>query len=76
MEFLNDVDIISLKCLIQKMLNVLVYIIPVPGLPPIAVLPRIPEAVPGGRAAPPAVPGGLRPWLVLNACCNSIDFNI
>ena len=58
------------------MLNVLVYSIPVPGLPPIAVLPRIPEAVPGGRAAPPAVPGGLRPWLVRNACCNLIDFNI
>ena len=53
----------------------LVYTIPVPGLPPIAVLPRIPDAVPGGRAAPPAVPGGLRPWLVLNACCNSINFN-
>ena len=50
------------------MLNVLEYFIPVPGRPPIAVLPRIPEAVPGGRAAPPAVPGGLRPWLVLNAC--------
>ena len=45
--------------------------LPVIGLPPMdAVFPRIPDAVPGGRAPPPEVPGGRLPWLVLSACCN------
>ena len=35
--------------------------LPVTGLPPMAVVPLIPEAVPGAREPPPDVPGGLLP---------------